>query len=417
MYYYVILGILLVYLILTIYFKIKYKFWSIQPVFHFHKLKYWFYPCGLIEKGNLKINKYYDMKNVIFKKISECSELELSKFNDFIKKHYLRMKNEVEYLPSKEKTLSYFESHNKCCYLSYLKNNKYLLDNKKLINQIYNYDGVITGRPLNIYLKESNFSLLSLRESEKVKHIVSYYVDYLCVDKNKRNKGIAPQLIYTFAVNTIKSNKEACSFIFKRESSNTAIVPLTVYNTYLYDFKKIKQVKEVIPYKVVNITSNNFNLIIDSLIVSNENKGIIQNMFKVFIMPEISNLKELIDKEVLYVYALHIDNIIYGLYIFRNSEVIYNNKKTIDLIGSVSLYKNKKGAENILKEIFIKGFNNSIYELKKLGFEKVLIEKLADNEIILNSLNLEYDFKTVCSYYFYNFVMLPIFSKDCLIIN
>jgi hypothetical protein len=414
---YFFIFLILIYLLYIIYFKIKYNFWSIQPVFHIHNLKYWLYPKGIIEKEGLKINKYYNMKNVIFKNWNNITELENSRFINFIRKNYLRMKDIVEFIPTKEKTNSYFTSHNNPCYFSYIYTNKYLYDNKKNINEIINFDSVITSRPLNVYLNMNNFSLFNLKESKEVKKIISNYVDYLCVNKEKRKKGIAPQQIYTLAYNSIANNREISTFIFKRESSNTAIVPLTTYNTYLFDFKKLEEKSNLIPYKLTRITENNINLITDYLICNNEGKGIIKNEFKVYIIPDITNIKELIKNECIYIYIVHIEEIIYDIYILRNSEVNYNNKRCIDLIGSVCLYKNKKETENIIKKTFLDGFKNIIKELKKEKFEKILIEKISDNNIILNNLTLEYDFKSVSSYYFYNFSMLPIFSKDCFIIN
>ena len=32
------------------YFKLKYPFWSRQPVFHYHKLNYWIFPPGIIQE-------------------------------------------------------------------------------------------------------------------------------------------------------------------------------------------------------------------------------------------------------------------------------------------------------------------------------------------------------------------------------
>ena len=57
--YYVIIVIIIL-TILIAYFKLKYPFWSKQPVFHFHNLYYWMFPPGIIQNEMPEKNKYYD---------------------------------------------------------------------------------------------------------------------------------------------------------------------------------------------------------------------------------------------------------------------------------------------------------------------------------------------------------------------
>ena len=59
--YKLIIIISVILLIIGIY-KIKFPFWSKQPVFHFHNLKYWIIPPGIIQHENPEKNKFYDEK-------------------------------------------------------------------------------------------------------------------------------------------------------------------------------------------------------------------------------------------------------------------------------------------------------------------------------------------------------------------
>lgn len=59
--YKLLLIISIILLIIGIY-KIKFPFWSKQPVFHFHNLKYWIIPPGIIQHKNPEKNKFYDEK-------------------------------------------------------------------------------------------------------------------------------------------------------------------------------------------------------------------------------------------------------------------------------------------------------------------------------------------------------------------
>ena len=57
---YYILAIISIILLLVAIYKLKFPFWSRQPVFHFHNLKYWIIPPGIIQHGKPEKDKYYD---------------------------------------------------------------------------------------------------------------------------------------------------------------------------------------------------------------------------------------------------------------------------------------------------------------------------------------------------------------------
>ena len=58
---YILLVLLILYALFIIICKVKFRFWSIQPVFHFYNLYYWFSPPGIIQHDIPKSGgKYYD---------------------------------------------------------------------------------------------------------------------------------------------------------------------------------------------------------------------------------------------------------------------------------------------------------------------------------------------------------------------
>ena len=67
------LIILVLLFLLYFYYKIKYPFWSRQPVFHFHNLLYWYNPPGIIQYEKPEINKYYkpDIRFYEFEQLNE----------------------------------------------------------------------------------------------------------------------------------------------------------------------------------------------------------------------------------------------------------------------------------------------------------------------------------------------------------
>ena len=74
--------------------------------------------------------------------------------------------------------------HNEPCFLSLLFAAKPLINYKtKQITPNKRCIGSMTTRPLQVTLHGKKLDV--------------YYVDYLCVDKDKRRKGVAPKLIQT----------------------------------------------------------------------------------------------------------------------------------------------------------------------------------------------------------------------------
>ena len=73
--------------------KIKYKFWSIQPVFHYYNILYWIYPPGVIQKNVPKINKYVDLINIKTDTVENYTETEIQKMIGLIQIYFLKKKD------------------------------------------------------------------------------------------------------------------------------------------------------------------------------------------------------------------------------------------------------------------------------------------------------------------------------------
>ena len=52
-----IVTVFILLLIIAIY-KLKYQFWSKQPVFHIHNIKYWLFPVGIIQHNKPEKDKF-----------------------------------------------------------------------------------------------------------------------------------------------------------------------------------------------------------------------------------------------------------------------------------------------------------------------------------------------------------------------
>ena len=89
----IILGILFSCLILRGIFKIKFHFWSVQPVFHIYDLQHWFNPYKVIETDLPSVNKYVNIIDIRTYSINEIGELDTTKFCNFLKNKYLSKQN------------------------------------------------------------------------------------------------------------------------------------------------------------------------------------------------------------------------------------------------------------------------------------------------------------------------------------
>jgi len=61
---YPIVVIILLYIILFAYIKIKFNFWSIQPVIQYYNILHWFMSDTVIRKELPLLNKYCNMRDI-----------------------------------------------------------------------------------------------------------------------------------------------------------------------------------------------------------------------------------------------------------------------------------------------------------------------------------------------------------------
>jgi hypothetical protein len=161
----------------------------------------------------------------------------------------------------------------------------------------------MTSRPLNVLINNDI-------KSNNIKFTV-YYVDYLCVDKFNRKKGIAPQLIQTHHYNQRHINKNIVVSLFKREDELTGIVPLCVYSTYGFPVDKWRKPKELPgQYKLLEINGTNFRFVHDFIIMN-------KNNFDIVINTDMSNILELIKTKNIFVYAILCDEKIICCYFYH----------------------------------------------------------------------------------------------------
>ena len=393
-----------------LYIKIKYRFWVLQPVFHFYDIYYWFINVGIIRHELPIKNRYTNFNNIVTLRFEDISTTGLKDFVTLVRLNYLR-NNENTFTPATENIVPYFVGHNAKSFYSFYWEKNILLDNKhnttiedkKLI-------GVMTSRPLHIEIIGIKNEVKNEAKNEiKNETFDAYYVDYLCVNRNNRKSGIAPQLIQTHEYNQSHTNKKICVSLFKREEELTGIIPLTVYKTYCFNVGKWTN-------------PGTLNARISLLTGDKQNMYYLYNFIKetsikwhITIMPEISNIIELVKTNNIFVKMLIIDTNIEAIYIFKKTcTYIEKNKEIISCIASIN-------GPNLQQCEFIQGFKIALWSIIKdnINFQYLIVEDISDNKCIINNLCKKTHPLIVSptAYFFYNFAYSPFTSDKALIIN
>ena len=253
--------------------------------------------------------------------------------------------------------------------------------------------GCMSTRPLNCFIKDKKLDL--------------HYVDFLCVDKKHRKKGIAPEVIYSHYLNHRNKHKSVV-FLFKREGARTLIVPLTTYYNYMFDItywdKKVRFDEPTI--NSILITKNNMYLLNDVW-----DRLVKSKRFDCMILPNLNHIMKLINDVQIYVSVTMLEKQPYDLFFFRNSYTSYNGSNAIECMCSYNETDNTVFTISFLSAL------SQIRELEKIG--KVFIENIGDNKILLKNILGRYhpEEKIQTSYYFYNFGYRPFMSDKVFMLN
>ena len=370
--------------------RFKYKFWILQPVFHYYDIFYWFYNKGIIQQQLPQKNKYVNLMNIQtydFNQLTKSSLL--NKFHFFVRKFYFQG-NDNYFDPLYENIIPYFEKHNDITFLSFYNEKKLLRDSSCNIIDSKNIIGVMSSRPLLVDINKIIFDI--------------YYVDYLCIDSQKRKQGIAPQIIQTHEYNQRHTNHKIETSLFKREGELTGIVPLCVYKTYCYEINSINLSVESDPsYKLLVVDKQNIFLLHDFF--KNESKFIIK------IYPCITNLLNLIDSKNIKIFIILKNEQVEGLFFYRKTCTYINKKEIVCCFAS---YK----SSSLSSSIFVNNFKDSIRQIIS-SFHYLSIENISDNDVLIKDLQSNYNSiaSSPYAYFFYNYAYQTLPPNKVLIIN
>jgi len=397
--FYTFIIFLILFVFVILYLKSKYGFWVSQPVFHVYDFSYYFYPPGIIRHDLPEKNKYTNFNDITTTVYEELTYLQKKEIVYFVQEHYLKNGDNL-YLPEAEQIFPYFEGLNQkgnnSTFFSIYWEKRLVSDLKKgTIMEDKKIIGLMTSRIVQI-------RIISKNKDHLIPMINAYYVDYLCVDKAYRKKGIAPQLIQTHEYTQRHLNQDIQICLFKREGELTGIIPLCVYTTYGFSVEKWRKPVTLSPcFRLLEFTKQNLNLLRDFL---REN----EYMFDIVIENSYTNLLSLIQTKNIYIYAVLEQDHILCVYFFRKTCVFI--EKDLEVLTCYASIKSK----NCSQEVFIQGFKNSFWIIaEKDNFGFCAVENISHNNILVQNLLLKTKplVKSPTAYFFYNFAY-PTFSAE-----
>lgn len=390
------------------YVRISCKFWVDQPVMHFYDIKYWFKANGIIDKDLPEKNKFCNFKQIHTYTFQDVGDVKMDKFVSLIQNNYLQNRDNV-FLPLKENIIPYFANHTGSSFWSFyweeslvqhMVNGK-VVENKNLI-------GAITSRPVNVVIHNSSST------SNKPKQLTAYYVDYLCVHRNHRKKGIAPQLIQTHEYNQRHSNQQVRVSIFKREEDLTGIIPLCCFNTYAFSMKGWNSPLEL-PGGATIVKCTKTNLPeIRPYIYADMGE---ESPFEITVLSDMGNLLELMHTNNVFVYFLVKNAQVIGIYFFRKT-CLFIEKDAEALCCFASIYNEENGT----KEEFVHGYKlalSNICASPNTTYKYAVVEKISHNDWIVDNLTMKTK-PTIISptaYFFYNYAHKTVAPNKVLMIN
>jgi hypothetical protein len=386
--------------------RIKYKFWSTQPVFHMYDIGYYLFPPGIISPQLPEKTKYYN-DHITFQAMNELTVEKSAEFCRFIRNCYLQQED-IAYSPSNENIAAYFEGHNNKSYIS-IRYEKDMLHNAKsnAVIERKKIASTMTTRPMFCELLFKNVS------GKDIPPFEMNYVDYLCVGNEYRGKGFASDNIYTHEYHVRRSNKKVTVALFKREDTIMGIVPLCTFDTTGFDMRNWTKLPDLQPNlgKIVRCDSSNFYLVRDFLMD-------VRTKFDIYLYSSYGNIIELMKTNNIYLYMIiSPSSDIKAVYFFRDTCTWYDNSSS----KLLSLFASVKGKNNISDELFSHGCKLAITKIVEQDKDYVyfLADDLSDNHIIISNLKKKSSvyIQSPNAYFFYNFACKQFHSNKVLLIN
>ena len=399
-------------LIYFAYIKLKYPFWSSQPVYHnYDVLRSMYNKPFIINRNTPMKTKYYDHLHVQTFNYSECENIHKNELLNLIQCYYINSDKILHNISLKDLEC-YFIGHSEPAYVSIYAEQQY--------DQIYDVSGSIISSSFIpagcITSRKSNFWYSINDKNTNYHEMAIYFVDYLCANRNGKQKNIYRNLLQTHEFNQrIKNPNIQCSLIKKEIELFQGIVPFVQFNTNTYHIPFYEKQPLPAGYYITKLEEKTIASYAD-FFYSNNDYCSKTHLFDVIVFPDIGNVVHMIRQGILHIYCLKNKQHIYGFYFFKDANMHYE-----ELDGNTLHFTNS--VMNCLSPtIFYNAFVNSIQDLvhKNKTYKMMLFEDIGHNEILLQFWNQHNSpiFTNLTAYYLYNFVYpIKVAKKRVFILN
>ena len=411
---YVILLCFFIWFIPLLYVKLKYPFWSHQPVFHSYDILRHYYSsfqyAPYVIRNKLPQKGKYFSTNVTTEKFLDISEETISKTIDFLQSHYVES-DMVLTMINHEMITDELSGTLHPSFLSVLKENQldYKISESGLVQQHKEvFMGCMTSRCIQLFL---------LHHSQSFRETV-YFWDHICIHRKELQRCLGQNLIQSHDYYQRLYNKDIKSSLFKREGNLCeGVVPLMQYHILTFPIVQIKQ-PPLHPYILQKIQITNVSLLHDFLYTITHK--IKQSPFELCIFPDMDVIDNFIQKGRLHVYTLCFQSNVTSIYFFKDPHMYYhvndNERRIIECIASIKT--------DFLQDdgIFFAGFLHALHEMQtQETYELVTFHENSHNYMITERWKWKYHSLSTsdAAYYAYNMVIprMPFHSKNCLILT
>jgi hypothetical protein len=302
---------------------------------------------------------------------------------DILQCFYITSENAI-FMFNLENLDTYFSGHNTDSYISFYNKKEYNIQNNEI---------TMKEKPLGIITSRSGELIIN----NTINPI--YYIDFICIHRNEsKNKKIPRLLLQTHIYKQQFICPEIMASLFKKEGElYSGIIPFIKFQSIIYEIPyQLEKIAVKLPEHIIliEINESNIHVLFDFLELSKQ-------VFIVFGITDLINLKKLITSQILFVYCLQKKNEIYEAYFFRDTRTNYEQGLTgclLQLCGSIH--------NTTSIDLFLKGFFFSLKNIiKKIPvFKLLMIDIISHNHIFYDNITFNKIMDNTSAYYLYNMI-------------
>lgn len=407
------IAISLVIFLAYVYIKIKYPFWSRQPIYHTYDFIRSQSSSPYIIHTQLlpPITRYTSLPDITTIKFTNITAELMAKIIDLLLCNYISS-DKVIYTLSQPALYSMMKAHDQSAMVSLYTIKEYIVDTSSNtptleVSTSPKYIGCITSAPI-IFTFARPFA-------DGTTKIPVYYWDHICMDAKYTEKQLTTRLIQSHEFNQRSETPEIKVSLFKKENSEChGVVPLCNYTSYTYYIRPLTPPPLPEHHIATQIIKENMDLLYDFI------GGLTKTTaFEIQGFYCIGSMISQVVSKTLYIYMLCVGREVYGVYIFKDAFTYYENMdngNTVHLIASVNNCTST--------DLFYTGFLHSLRDLmntkKNKKYEILMMDTTSHSSIIHDYWKNTNSpiFTDANHYYLYNMYYpgMPISDTKCLFI-